>query len=242
MMAGVTGSSDDRIDAIADAVRERGFAILERHLDDGALARLRRTHQEIVAAAGPADTARSASGRNTRTYLPAHHAGLDGLYLNPVLLSIAARVMVSPFKISAFLSRTVHSGANAQDLHVDMARDGDAPALFGFIYMIDDFRADNGATRFVPGSHRGTPGADCVTAIAPAGSLLVYDGATLHGFGDNTTSGDRRSIQGAFVSRATISAVDRPWHLGRNDLARYLLGCDNGYIFNAGDSSVPMSR
>jgi ectoine hydroxylase-related dioxygenase (phytanoyl-CoA dioxygenase family) len=212
------------IDATAESVLRHGYAILEHHLDEAALARTHRSHVEALAAADPRDTARSASGRNTRTYLPAHQTDLDRLYLDPVLLAVAARILPAPFKLSAFLSRTVHPGASAQALHADMARDGAAPALLGFIYMLDDFRADNGATRLVPGSHRGSAESAGVLAVAPAGSLLVYDGAVLHGFTGNRSDGDRRSIQGAFVLRSTPSIVERPWRLGRNDLARYLLG------------------
>jgi ectoine hydroxylase-related dioxygenase (phytanoyl-CoA dioxygenase family) len=55
--------------------------------------------------------------------------------------------------------------------------------------MIDEFRPDNGATRFVPGSHRwpGTPGdalSDLraahdgqVLACGKAGSLLIFNGS-----------------------------------------------------------------
>jgi Phytanoyl-CoA dioxygenase (PhyH) len=209
---------------IIDSVRESGFAVLERRLDNAALVRTHRSHLEALAAADPRDTARSASGRNTRTYLPAHHRDLDWLYLDPALLSIAAHVLQGPFKLSAFLSRTVHPGANAQTLHADMARERDVPAMLGFIYMLDDFRSDNGATRFVPGSHRGLPGLQEVVVAAPAGSLLVYDGAVLYGFSDHKSERDRGSIQGAFVLRSTPAVVDRPWRCGRNDLARYLLG------------------
>ena len=36
----------------------------------------------------------------------------------------------------------------------DLPRDDPARPMVGFILMVDDFRADNGATRFVAGSHR----------------------------------------------------------------------------------------
>lgn len=213
-----------KLDAIIASVREHGFAIIGRHLAEEALVLTRRRHIEALVAAEPQDTARSACGSNTRSYLAAHGLDLDLLYLDPALLAVAAGVIEAPFKLSAFLSRTVHPGASAQALHVDLPRGSGAPTMLGFIYMLDDFRADNGATRFVPGSHRGSTSADAILATAPAGSLLVYDGATLHGFSDSTSDGDRRSIQGAFVTRSTPSVTARPWHFGRNDLARYLLG------------------
>ena len=42
-----------------------------------------------------------------------------------------------------------------QDLcDVDFRRQADGWPMVGFIMMVDEFRTDNGATRFVPGSHK----------------------------------------------------------------------------------------
>jgi len=207
------------IDSLEADLAGRGFAVLEKHLDDAALAQTRCLHSESIATADPAHRS-SGAGGSTRVHLVEQH--LDALYLDQVLLSLAVRVLQFPFGLSAFLSRTVHPGAGAQALHVDQARDGDAMSMLGFIYMLDDFRADNGATRFVPGSHR-APSSECVVATAPAGSLIIYDGATLHGFRANTGGADRRSIQGAFVARAERAFPSPPRRAGRTDLARYLL-------------------
>jgi hypothetical protein len=100
--------------AIIASVRECGFAIVEHHLDSRALERTRRHHVDALAIAGPEETARSAAGRNTRTYLAAHDTDLDLLYLDPDLLAIAAGLIEAPFKLSSFLSRTVHPGAGAR--------------------------------------------------------------------------------------------------------------------------------
>jgi ectoine hydroxylase-related dioxygenase (phytanoyl-CoA dioxygenase family) len=86
--------------------------------------------------------------------------------------------------------------------------------------MIDVVRPDNGATRFIPGSHRwpGSP-ADTlsdqraaydgeVLACGKAGSLLVFNGSAWHGHTANTSSAPRRSIQGAFIPRSGSAAID----------------------------------
>jgi ectoine hydroxylase-related dioxygenase (phytanoyl-CoA dioxygenase family) len=108
----------------------------------------------------------------------------------------------------------------AQDLHVDVRSDSADWPLLGFILMVDEFRPDNGATRFVPGSHRwpGTPAdgisdpqaehAGQVLACGCAGSLLVFNGSTWHGHAANTSSGPRRSIQGAFIPRDGRAGTD----------------------------------
>ena len=211
-------------EAAKHSVREHGFAVLERHLDTETLTQTLCWHDEVIAKIDPRDIGHSVSGSNTRAHLPAHNPNLGHLYLDPALLAIAEGVLDAPFRLSGFLSRTVHPGAGDQPLHVDMARSSDGPSLLGFIYMLDEFRQDNGATRLVPDSHREASACVEVYAIAPAGSLLVYDTSTLHGFSANTSKCDRRSIQGTFILRSSPQAVERPWQLGRSDLARYLLG------------------
>jgi len=86
--------------------------------------------------------------------------------------------------------------------------------------MVDDFRPDNGATRFVPGSHRWTetpaqvladcaaPHADEVITCGPAGSLILFDASTWHGYTANSSSSGRRSMQGTFIPRSGRAATD----------------------------------
>lgn len=107
--------------------------------------------------------------------------------------------------------------------------------------MIDEFRPDNGATRFVPGSQRwSAPREDTlsdlraehdaqVLACAGAGSLLVFNGSTWHGHTANTSDGPRRSLQGAFIPRdgrawTDFTARMQPETCARlSPLARYVL-------------------
>jgi ectoine hydroxylase-related dioxygenase (phytanoyl-CoA dioxygenase family) len=144
----------------------------------------------------------------------------DDLYVFPPLLQACRRVIGRPFKLSSLLARTLRPGSPAQELHVDVRRDSADWPLLGFILMVDGFRPDNGATRFVPGSHRwpGTPEDTVpdplaehegeVLACGRAGSLLVFDGSTWHGHTANTSSGPRRSLQGAFIPRDGRAATD----------------------------------
>jgi ectoine hydroxylase-related dioxygenase (phytanoyl-CoA dioxygenase family) len=132
----------------------------------------------------------------------------------------SARVIGGPFKLSSFAATTVRAGSKAQELHMDVPRDSTDWPLLGFILMVDDFRPDNGTTRFVPGSHRwsGTPEdtmSDAhvahegeVLARAGAGSLLVFNGSAWHGHTANRPNGPRRSIQGAFIPRGGRAATD----------------------------------
>lgn len=66
-------------------------------------------------------------------------------------------------------------------------------------WCVDDFTAENGATRFVPGSHllNRSPRSDDDTASvpfeAPAGTLVVFDSRVWHQTGFNRTADGRRA-------------------------------------------------
>jgi ectoine hydroxylase-related dioxygenase (phytanoyl-CoA dioxygenase family) len=67
------------------------------------------------------------------------------------------------------------------------------------MWALDDFTEDNGATRFIPGSHRwvdGRPDGDeeMVHAVMPAGSVLFYLGKLWHGGGANRTDRPRLGV------------------------------------------------
>jgi len=142
----------------------------------------------------------------------------DPLYVHPPLLDAAARIVGPSFKLSSLHARTLRPGSAVLDIHVDVERESAGWPLLGFILMIDAFAPENGATRFIPGSHRwGDPPGDgrlqehtahLVSACAPAGSLLVFNGSTWHGQGVNSSNRPRRSLQGAFIPRGGRAGTD----------------------------------
>jgi ectoine hydroxylase-related dioxygenase (phytanoyl-CoA dioxygenase family) len=102
--------------------------------------------------------------------------------------------------------------------------------------MIDEFRAENGATCYLPGSHHWSKAVAedvarhrPVAACGAAGSMIVYNGSVWHGHGGNGTLSARRSIQGAFIRRDLTSGFNlasrmRPETLSRiGPLAKYLI-------------------
>ena len=104
--------------------------------------------------------------------------------------------------VSAALN--IGPGARAQVLH----REEDSFTYFAkprpniilaTMWAISDFRADNGATLVVPGSHKwpedriAEPG-EITSAEMPAGSLFFWLGGTLHGGGANISSDWRYGV------------------------------------------------
>ena len=194
-------------------------------------------YDAAFASAAPEDV-RAGSTTNRVSDLVNRGPEFDRLYIFPPLLEACYRTIRRPFKLSNMLGRTLRPGSRGQSLHVDFASDEKGWTMIGFIFMVDEFRPDNGATRFAPGSHL-QPLAEAkqseafrteVPACGPAGSLIIYNGSVWHEHGDNTTSAPRRSIQGAFTRREAAGSVNwsarmLPETVARiSPLAKYLLG------------------
>ena len=194
----------------ASELQERGFVIIPGPEPPERLDLFANAYDAAVDVAASDDTRIGSTSTKVIDFVN-RGAEFDRLYVFPPLLEACSRVIGRPFKLSSLQARTLRPQTPAQELHVDVARESADWPLVGFIFMIDEFRSDNGATRFVPGSHRrvSTPEdtvpdlrADCpgqVLACGKAGSLLVFNGSTWHGHTANASNGPRRSIQGAFI-------------------------------------------
>jgi hypothetical protein len=203
----------------ASELAERGFVVLPGMVAAERLERVAMAYTQAVTSAAGDDIRVGSTSTKVKDFVN-RGASFDDLYVFPPLLEACCRVIGGPFKLSSFNARTLRPGAHAQELHVDVPRNSADWPLLGFILMVDDFRPDNGTTRFVPGSHRwlGTPEDAMSDVRAPheaevlacgaAGSLLVFNGSTWHGHTANTSSGPRRSIQGSFIPRAGRAATD----------------------------------
>jgi len=234
---------DARCELPADVVQDLhdvGFVVIPGPVAPDRLAQLAEAYDSAVACAAPEDL--SIGSTTTRVHDFVNRGPeFDGLYMYGPVLEACCRVIGQPFRLSSMLARTVRPYSPAQDLHVDFRREGDGWPMVGFILMVDEFRTDNGATRFVPGSHKWPtiptdfpqePSADHegqVLAWGPAGSLIVYNGSVWHGHTANRVGEPRRSIQGAYIRREAESWINqaariRPETLKRiGPLAKYLL-------------------
>lgn len=124
------------------------------------------------------------------------------LAVDPIVLPAIEAVLGPDLLLSGTTSMNIGPGETPQLLHAD---DGMLPlprphlaTMVTTLWALSEFRADNGATHLVPGSHRREatprPGEHHDVAIAemPPGSVLILHGSTWHGGGHNTTTGERR--------------------------------------------------
>jgi ectoine hydroxylase-related dioxygenase (phytanoyl-CoA dioxygenase family) len=224
----------------AQNLLDSGFVVIPGLVASERLAQLAQAYDLAVASAAPPDLS---VGRTTTRVHDFVNRGteFDELYVNRLVLEACCRVIGQPFKLSTLLARTLRPRSQAQPLHVDLRVDADGWPMVGFIVMVDDFRSDNGATRFVPGSHKWPtiPGDvmkdpasnhECqVMACGAAGSVIVYIGSVWHGHTANRSGEPRRSVQGAYIRRDAKPGVDQaermlPQTRARiSPLAKYLL-------------------
>jgi ectoine hydroxylase-related dioxygenase (phytanoyl-CoA dioxygenase family) len=203
---------------------EVGFIVIPGPVALERLPQLAEAYDSAVLNAHPDDVAVGRSTTRVNDFVNRGHE-FDELYVYGPILEACFRTIRQPFKLSTMHSRTVRPHAPEQDLHVDFSRDSDGWPMVGFILMVDEFRTNNGATRFVPGSHRIEKDPTRISrhevlACGPAGSVVIYNGSVWHGHSANSTSQPRRSIQGAFIRRDAEPAVKQSTRVQQDTLGR----------------------
>jgi ectoine hydroxylase-related dioxygenase (phytanoyl-CoA dioxygenase family) len=203
----------------ARELHEHGFVVLSGPMSAAESDRVSIAYDEIVASASVDDVHAGSTTTRVNDFVNRGDE-FDALYVFAPLLDACTRIIGRDFKLSSLHARTLRPHTSAQELHVDVRRDSPDWPLVGFILMIDAFHSDNGATRFVPGTHAEAEVPDGVMtnrqadydgqvlATGPAGSLIVFNGSTWHGHTANRSDGARRSVQGAFIPRDGHSAID----------------------------------
>ena len=192
------------LDAELARLDRDGYVILPRVLGAAEL-------DELTAALAPLEAA-GRMGRNdfegertTRVYsLAAKGDVFLRLAEHPRVMALCERVLLPNWLLSTMQSIRLHPGETPQPWHADdtfypIPRPRTRLAL-STIWAIEDFTDDNGATEIIPGSHRWgderpeTRAHATAKAIMPAGSVIVFDGATYHRGGANTSSRTRLAI------------------------------------------------
>lgn len=119
----------------------------------------------------------------------------------PEVIAVVEEVLGKDCILHSFESRSALPGGGRQSLHRDMPCAQNVPLSINVVWMLDDFTVKNGATRVVPGSHLRPDGPerdkvypDEFLAVAPAGTLLLFNTLTWHGGGPNNTNVIRRAF------------------------------------------------
>lgn len=201
-----TFMSTATVDEVAASIGQEGYAIVHDVLDRAALARLEGEIAPYIEAA-PFTGSEFAGEKNKRFgALLAKLPMTREMVVHPLAEGVARQVLgLSCARIQLNFTNVLHlgPGQEAQIMHRDTGfypiQNPCPPLLLATIWAVDDFTCDNGATCLVPGSHRWEDGRkprpeEIVQAEMPAGSLLMYIGAVLHGGGANRTDTPRTGV------------------------------------------------
>lgn len=148
-------------------------------------------------------------------------------FSHPRVLAAIAHVLDGDLKLSSLNARAALPGKGLQGLHADW-KEAVQPGAFqvcNSIWLLDDFTAENGATRAVPGSHLwGKLPRDLIKDpaashpeetifLAPAGTVVVFNSHTWHGGTLNRTDKPRRALHSYFTRRNQPQQLDQRRHL-----------------------------
>jgi hypothetical protein len=236
--------------AILSALDTNGWTIVNRAVDVALLDRL-RDGLEAACVRQRAVQVRNGVGDGTDGI--AHHLPLEGAAFLELLelesvASLLARYFDGPYILNTFggvLNRPTDDSYVARVHRDQRSFSGELHLMAQLLVMLDDFTLENGATYLLTGSHRRRDKPsdqeffrDAARAVAPAGSIVVFDSNLWHAAGVNHSPAARRALTLAFTRPFIKQQLDYPRALGydRADtfspVLRQLLG------YNA---RVPMS-
>lgn len=194
---------ETRAKALA-AFEELGAVIVTGVLDEGACKALVEEVQRVEREHDIAEGKSEFEGFHTRRIfnLIGKSALFRDLVIHPEVLEIVEGILADGFLLSGTTSMNIGPSETPQLLHADdgmITLPRPHPAtMMTTMWALSEFRAENGATCWVPGSHNHPamprPGEehDVEYAEMPAGSVLFLHGSLWHGGGANQTADERR--------------------------------------------------
>jgi ectoine hydroxylase-related dioxygenase (phytanoyl-CoA dioxygenase family) len=205
-------------DAERRQLDEQGFIVLEDCMGGDLLRELRERIRTLL------DVEGDRAGQEFRT--EAHAQRLANLVDKgevfrraialPRVVECVRHVLGPDIKLSSLNARTPDPhGELPQPLHVDMAALPDERGFWvcNTVWMLDDFTAENGATRVIPGSHTWgrrpqdvladprAPHPEEVLVLGRAGSIAVMNSHAWHGGTVNRTAAPRLAMHAFYCRR-----------------------------------------
>lgn len=203
---------------------EHGYCLLEGHLPADRLQEVRERLVEQAAAEIEDGTDYVyENGANQRVWtLPNKGDCFIDLALDPTVDKLMTDLLGFGYLLSNLDANIAGPGGNPMFLHADQSfapPPWPYPMVANVMWMLDDFTAENGATRIAPGSHLKPEGpvptlsTDLTEPVcAPAGTAMVFDGRLWHQTGANVTAGERRHGILAYYCRAYLRTQEN-WFL-----------------------------
>lgn len=226
---------------------EWGYCLLEDPLPAGEFDRLRTRLTDVATQEREDGSAFLYDKGNQRVFsLLNKGEQFERMVQEPVTLELMEDVLGFNFLLSSTHANIAGLGGSRMYVHADQtfARPPWPPyaLVANSMWMLDDFTPENGATRIVPGSHKlgrqpdydiGEGNVETVPAVAPAGSVMIFDGRLWHQTGKNTTDRPRHGILNYYCrgyvrqQQNFLAGVDREVAKRATPVMNRLLGFEN---------------
>ena len=231
--ASYINTSSEPSESIFEQIKENGYTVKEKFVTPSTLKSLQYITNEIANHEKKSGSAYfyGENGQNQRIYnLISKHPIFQDLISCPYLVNVCDRVFErqtfhEKFGLNSMTGHIVAPGSPAIPWHLDSVTPEPLPkwmVRFICILALDDFTLDNGATAFIPGSHklmrRPTPNdleffKDSETIVAPAGSLILFDGAVWHHSTANTSKKHRPGLMLSYAASYFMELCGEEEHL-----------------------------
>jgi ectoine hydroxylase-related dioxygenase (phytanoyl-CoA dioxygenase family) len=203
---------------------EHGFCVIPGVLRGAELARAQSALESAIelTAKGEAGTFNPMLDPNASSIrvnnLPDFGPVFVDLLRHPQALPIVRRLLGPDAYVSNFTANVALPGAGSMRIHSDQALVMPGPwaecFAMNIIWCLDDIHPENGATRYIPCSHRYRTLADIPADAldkleaftAPAGSIIAMEGRLWHTSGPNSTLNERRALLFAYYTRGFLRA------------------------------------
>ena len=225
-----------------DKLDREGYLNLGQLLNEEQLVQMRRRYDIAIERDGnkPENIGTRGIGRLVDTVVgPINGDGLlDSIFLHPRLLAAVRHILGTHFKFIGSNYHCALPGYGHQGIHADFLWGvKGAPLVVNAVWLIDEFTAENGATRVVPKTHRSGvhPTGDLVRGeprdlnksvegeiklTGAAGCCFVYNAHLWHGGTQNCTNKLRRAQHCFFGHSEIPSSTDVPYAIEKNVYSR----------------------
>ena len=156
------------------------------------------------------------------------------LIRHPQALAAVRHLIGEHFSISNFTANIARPGSRSMGVHSDLALvfpgPWVAPWSMNAIWCLDDIDEENGATRYLPGSHEFTsfaqvpadPKEGMVPFTASAGSVVLMHGRLWHTSGGNRSADRDRALLFAFYTKGFLRPQTNWWRSLPDDVVAQL--------------------
>ncbi|MBA2479180.1 MAG: phytanoyl-CoA dioxygenase family protein [Planctomycetes bacterium] len=182
-----------------DELRDQGYTIMRSAIGRRQLDELRSAIDQRLSGTAIADH----GDHLHETNLVAKESIFREVAQHPLVLATVEGLLGEDCILSSCNQGTRKPECSAQAMHRDMHIWGPSlpwmpiPIGIQVAWCVDDFTIQSGATMLVPGSHlRADARADeaPIAAVAPAGSMILFDARTYHAGGANRSDRFRRAV------------------------------------------------